>query len=123
MRFETSRLVITTVSVADDPKEFLAVFNSNPDYLERSEAKYAYDRGDVEMYLYAESSREDGRCLAIRRRQDSVLVGTAALLVPHPAGCAWIGLLIIRGDEHGQGLGREAALAIEAALAREGWPE
>ncbi len=123
MRIETPRLVISSVSPDDEPDHFLRVFNSNPDYLRASEAKVAYDRGDVDRYLYTETSRENGRCLAIRRREEGVLVGTAALLVPHSAGCPWIGLLIIDGTTQGQGLGREAALAIENALAREGWSE
>lgn len=123
MQIGTPRLRIVSVGQEDDPEEFLAVFNTNPDYLEASEGKRTYDRGNVEQYLYTESSRENGRCLAIRRSPDGSLVGTAALLVPHPGGCPWIGLLIIRGDEQAQGLGREAALAIEDALAKEGWHE
>jgi GNAT superfamily N-acetyltransferase len=123
VRIETARLLIESVGPGDDPDDFLTVFNSNAGYLDASEGKRAYERGDVDRYLYTESSRENGRCLAVRRRQDGAVVGTAALLVPHPAGCSWIGLLIVRGDEQGHGLGREAALAIEAALAREGWSE
>jgi ribosomal protein S18 acetylase RimI-like enzyme len=62
--------------------------------------------------------------LAIRLRDGGTLIGTAALLVPHPpAGCPWVGLLIIHRDWQSQGLGREAALAIEEALAEEGWSE
>lgn len=120
---ETPRLVIASVQPDDAPDEFLDVFNSNPGYLEASDGKCAYERGDVEAYLYAETSRDNGHCLGIRQRRDGTLIGTAALLVPHSDGCPWIGLLIIRSADQGRGLGREAALSIEAALADEGWHE
>jgi hypothetical protein len=58
--------------------------------------------------------------LAIRLRDGGTLIGTAALLVPHPpAGCPWVGLLIIHCDWQSRG----SALAIEEALAEEGWSE
>ena len=124
MTIATERLLMRPVSVDDDPAEFVAVFNTNPEFIEASEEKSAYDHGEVEAYLYSESNRENGRCLAIRLRDEGTLIGTAALLVPHPpAGCPWVGLLIIHRDWQGQRLGREATIAIEEALAAEGWPE
>jgi ribosomal protein S18 acetylase RimI-like enzyme len=51
------------------------------------------------------------------------VVGTAALLVPHPDGHPWLGLLILEAARQGQGLGSEAALGIESALGGEGWSE
>ena len=107
----------------DDPDEFVPIFNSNPDYLEASDGKHVFDRGDVERYLYAESSRENGRCLAIRFRETGALVGTAALLIPHPSGYPWIGLLILDSDHQRRGLGRETAAAIEDDLHGQGWNE
>lgn len=123
MRIETPRLVISSVRPGCDADEFLAIFNSNPDYLEASDGKRTYERSDVEIYLYAETNREDGRCLQIRLGQGNTLVGTAALLVPHTDGYPWIGLLIIDADYQKDGLGREAARALETALAEEGWKE
>jgi GNAT superfamily N-acetyltransferase len=122
MRIETQRLSIEPAG-RGDVDELLAVFNSNADYLESSEGRRAYDRDDVELYLETETARENGRCLAIRHRDDGRLAGTATLLVPHSAGCPWIGLLIVHGDAQGQGIGREAVLAIEDALAGERWAE
>jgi RimJ/RimL family protein N-acetyltransferase len=84
---------------------------------------FGLSRTHVEMYLYSESRRENGRCLAIRLRSDSSLVGTAALLVPHPVGCPWIGLLMVHGSHQGRGLGGEVARGIEIALRQEGWME
>jgi ribosomal protein S18 acetylase RimI-like enzyme len=123
MTINTPRLRIAPVGPGEDPEEFLPVFNSNPDFLEAADGKSSYDRGDAEMYLYSESNRENGRCLAIRERDGGSLVGTAALLVPHPGNYAWIGLLIVDGKQQGRGFGREAVLAVEDALAREGWDE
>ena len=116
-------MLIRPVNPDDDLDEVLAVFNSNPEYVEASDGKRAYDRADVEMYLHSEVNRESGRCLAIQRRQGGILVGTSALLVPHTDGFPWIGLLIIHAGHQGQGLGRETALSVEAALAAEGWSD
>jgi RimJ/RimL family protein N-acetyltransferase len=121
MRIETARLLIDPVQSDSDPDEFLAIFNSNPGYLEASEGKRRYERADAEMYLYAETSRENGRCVEIRLRPDRTLIGTAALLVPNSDGFPWIGLLIVSAERQGEGLGREASHALEAALAIEGW--
>lgn len=123
MALETERLLIGSVGQDDDPDEFVPIFNSNPDYLEASDGKRVFDRVDIERYLYAESSRENGRCLAIRLRETGVLVGAIALLVPHPGGYPWIGLLILDSAYQRRGLGRETAAAIENELRREGWNE
>ena len=123
MALETERLLIGLVGLGDDPDEFMPIFNSNPDYLEASDGKRVFDRGDIEGYLYAESSRENGRCLTIRLRETGALVGTVGLLVPHPGGYPWIGLLILDSEYQRRGLGRETAAAIEDDLRREGWNE
>jgi RimJ/RimL family protein N-acetyltransferase len=118
---ETARLAITPFGTEDVIDELLEVFNSNPDYLETSDGKRAYDRADVESYLSGNVGR--GRCLAIRLRADGSLVGTAGLIVPHSEGCPWIALLIVHGDHQGDGIGREAVHALEAAFAEDGWQE
>lgn len=127
MRIETTRLLLEPVSDADDPTKLLPVFNTNPDFIEASAqftGKTQYDLSDVEMYLWQGIEGEGSRCLAIRRREDGRLVGTASLLAPNPRdGVPWIGLLVVSGDAQGGGLGTEAARAIETALAEEGWPE
>jgi RimJ/RimL family protein N-acetyltransferase len=127
VRLQTRRLILEPVRETAQPQEFLPVFNSNPDFIEASEqfiGKRSYDLAEVEMYLWQESVRENSRCLAIRLRETGALVGTAALVAPHPDGpYPWIGLLLIDATRQGQGLGTEAATAIEQALAEAGWTE
>lgn len=124
VEIETERLLIAPVGPGDRPEEFLPVFNSNADYLETAEDKEHYRLEDVEMYLWQETMRENSRCLAIRLKETGELVGTSCLLVPHPREpVPWIGLLLLRRDQQRRGLGAEAAAAIEAALAAEGWGE
>jgi RimJ/RimL family protein N-acetyltransferase len=124
---ETCRLRLSPVGETDRPEEFLDLFNSNPNFIEASKqftGKRSYDLSEAEMYLWVESNRENSRCLGIRRRVTGELVGTACLLVPHEKEpYPWIGLLLIHGQHQNQGLGAEAARAIDAALAWEGWPE
>ena len=127
MHLQTRRLILEPVGETAQPQEFLPVFNSNPDFIEASEqfsGKRSYDLAEVEMYLWQESVRDNSRCLAIRLRETGALVGTAALVAPHPDGpYPWIGLLLIDGTRQRQGLGTEAATAVEQALAEEGWTE
>jgi len=124
---ETERLRLGPVGEADRPDEFLRLFNSNPDFLDASTqftGKRAYDMSDAEMHLYQETNRENSRCLSIRLRETGELVGNACLVVPHPdEPHPWIGLLIVAGDRQRQGLGAEAASAIERELGAEGWSE
>lgn len=127
MRLQTDRLLLEPVDQSARPEEFLPLFNSNPEFIEASESftgKRAFDLTDVEMYLWTEINRENSRCLALRLRATGELVGTAALLAPHPDGpFPWIGLLLINSAWQGQGLGAEAATAIETQLASENWSE
>jgi RimJ/RimL family protein N-acetyltransferase len=127
LRLLTDRLVIEQVKDDALPDEFLETFNSNPDFIENSElftGKRAYDIADVKMYLQAETRRENSHCLAIRFQDTNKLVGTAALVAPHPnKPFPWIGLLLIDRKWQGRGLGAEAAHAIEDRLADAGWNE
>ena len=127
LRLLTDRLVIEQVKDDVLPDEFLETFNSNPDFIENSElftGKRAYDIADVKMYLQVETRRENSHCLAIRFQDTNKLVGTAALVAPHPnKPFPWIGLLLIDRIWQGRGLGAEAAHAIEDRLAEAGWNE
>lgn len=83
-----------------------------------------FDLADAERYLAVEAGRANGHCLALVERATGSVMGSASLVVPNPAdGVPWIGLLIIRADRQNRGLGREAAVALERTLARDGWPE
>lgn len=128
MRIETARLRLEQIDEATaDPAELLEVFNSVPDFIEASEqftGKRAYTLNEVEMNVWQEIARENGRLLAIRSRETADLVGIASLAVPHPERPhPWLGLLLINRTRQGQGLGAEALEAIETALREEAWSE
>jgi RimJ/RimL family protein N-acetyltransferase len=123
-RLVTERLLLRPAAVVD-LSALVAVFRSNPAYLRTMGAGFGrFDSADAERYLGTETGRANGACLVLVERATRAVIGSAALTVPNPAdGIPWIGLLIIRSDCQGRGLGREAATAIERRLARYGWPE
>ena len=117
---------IELVPVSEDtsPEVLLDVFNSNREFLEMSGEAIPYTADNVAMYFYEETNRENARCYLITMRQGGQVVGTAAMAVPHPpAGCPWIGLMMIGAKWQGQGVGAEASQLIDAMLAGEGWAE
>ena len=119
----TCRLVLRPAVPGDEPA-LAAVFASNPGFLRSSwPVTGPFDAAEASRYLAAEAGRQNGVCLSIVERTSRQVVGTAALLVPNPAdGVPWIGLLILRADRQGLGLGTEAAAAMERWLARAGRP-
>jgi RimJ/RimL family protein N-acetyltransferase len=129
MRLQTSRLVLEDVGERPNPEEFLRVFNTNPDFIEAAyrftgKPKRSYDLWEIERYLFQETIRENSHCLAIRLREVGGVVGTVAFVAPHQElPSPWIGLLIINGEHQSQGLGTEAAMALEDYLKAEGWKD
>jgi RimJ/RimL family protein N-acetyltransferase len=119
---ETPRLLLTNVPADFDAAELLPVFNSNPGFLASSGYSPPFTQSDVEMYLMTETQAENSQCLLIRLRDNLQIIGTAAIRVPNPKdGLPWIGLLLVEASRQRQGIGREAALAIEHRLADEAW--
>ena len=117
---------IELVPVSEDtsPELLLDVFNSNREFLEMSGEHVPYTADNVSMYFYEETQRENARCFLIRLADSGQVVGTTAMAVPHPpAGCPWIGLMLIDARWQGQGIGAEASRLIDAMLAGEGWTE
>jgi len=110
-----------------NPQEFLSVFNTNPDFIEAAygfTGKRSYELWDVERFLVQETLRENSHCLAIRLRETGQVVGMVAFVAPHPeVPSPWIGLLIISADCQSQGLGSEAATALEEYLRGKGWAD
>jgi RimJ/RimL family protein N-acetyltransferase len=131
MKIETSRLslVLTENQSAEmDPQSLLRVFNSNPDFIDDSEGrvgKFAYTLDEVKAWaMFQQPNRTHQRYFAIRPQRSAELIGMGDLLTPHPRGnYAALGLLIMHRDWQDQGLGGEAANAIETMLASEGWRE
>jgi GNAT superfamily N-acetyltransferase len=112
---------------AEDGAALAPIFARNLAYF-RSAGEVADDADSVpdsvvRGYLDKELARPRGRCLVVRDAT-SAPVGTVSTLVPHPREpYPWIGLLLIHGSHHGEGLGTAAAEAAEQMLADEGWTE
>jgi RimJ/RimL family protein N-acetyltransferase len=124
-RLVTPRLVLRRACVADRPA-LAAVFASNRRFVAATwgDILGPFTIADAARYLAVETARENGTCLALVERAKGDVVGTVALLLPNPAdGVPWIGILVLRSDRQGRGLGREAVTALEDALARAGWPQ
>jgi RimJ/RimL family protein N-acetyltransferase len=120
---EPMRLPLTTARlVLDEPGEddlpgMLAVALSNPEFLATHEGS-AFEAGryDIDMLgrdLAVAASDPQRHPVVIRRREDGAVVGRAETLDLHPRDeVPWIGLLELRAEAQGQGLGREAAQAL-----------
>jgi RimJ/RimL family protein N-acetyltransferase len=87
--------------------------------------KFAYTLDEVAAWeMFQQPPREHQRYFAIRPKGGGELIGMGDIMTPHPRGnYAALGLLIMHREWQGQGLGREAAEAIETMLAASGWLE
>ncbi len=120
----TDRLRMEPLSDDGELADLQRVFNSNPDFIDASESgrKREYGLGEVGLYLWQETVREDSTCLAIRQRDSGKLIECAAVLTPNPDDqVPWIGLLILDARHQRRGLGSEAVEALERSLADDGW--
>ena len=115
-RSETERLVVRGVR-ADELGNVLAVYVSNPHYLEITEGSAGepgrYDRQMLERD-FAVAQAMPGRHLSgLFRKSDGKLVGVIDWLEDNPAdGKSWVGLLMIHADRQKQGLASEAFQAL-----------
>lgn len=106
---------------ADDIDALLAVHLSNPGYIGVTEGSGGepgrYDRGMLERDLVI-AGMTPGRHLAgIVRRADSELIGVLDWMEENPSdGQPWIGLVMIRADQHRRGYAREAVEALAYQL-------
>lgn len=115
MELLTDRLLLRDAT-EDDVPALLTVALSNPEFLEIHEgpdAPTAYDESAVGRDLAVASMDPARHPLAVCSREDGAVFGWAEVLDEHPCdGVPWIGLLELRADAHGSGLGREAAEAL-----------
>lgn len=131
MKIDTSRLSLTLTEHPGDlmePDSVLRIFNSNPDFIDDSEGrtgKFAYTLGEVAAWeMFQQPLRTHQRYFAVRPSGSDELIGMGDMMTPHPRGnYAALGLLILHREWQRQGLGREAAEALETMLAGERWAE
>jgi RimJ/RimL family protein N-acetyltransferase len=116
MRWETPRLVATTVD-ADDIDALLTVRLSNPDRLLHTEGSAGqpgrYDRGMLERDLSIADADPAREALTVRRIDDGTVIGLIDVLREHSEDhLPWLGMVELHADDQRQGFGREL---VEAA--------
>jgi ribosomal protein S18 acetylase RimI-like enzyme len=122
MSTDGSRLSLTPLLVPDDTAAVVDLYESNPEY---GEASGDYTPGQVSAEGVEAELREDaaiGSDVLLAREADGHVVGLVSILREHRDGHPWIGLLIVRGDEHGRGHGRVMVDLVEETLRGEGRP-
>ncbi|MFC5910063.1 GNAT family N-acetyltransferase [Streptacidiphilus monticola] len=101
------------VFTPDEISAVVDLYRTNPGYC-RASGEYDPDevRADqVEADLREEAEQSE---VLLARDPDGRIVGLLCLLPEHPRdGHPWIGLLLVHGDLHGQGLGRGLAVLAE----------
>ncbi|WP_327188131.1 GNAT family N-acetyltransferase [Streptomyces sp. NBC_01334] len=99
----------------DEMREVVDLYESNPTYC-RAAGEYdpeCIEPDRVQADLYEEASSDSCEVLVARDGQGQ-LVGLVCVLEQHPAdGYPWIGLLLVHGSLHRQGVGRRLACLIE----------
>jgi RimJ/RimL family protein N-acetyltransferase len=118
--FDTPRLLAVPAEEAHVPA-LQAAFESAARYFALTERRRPAP--DEAAALLADAAADPARrLLALVPRDGGGAVGVLDLWLHHPEpGVAHLGLLLLRADRQGRGLGREAVLGAEAALAREGF--
>jgi RimJ/RimL family protein N-acetyltransferase len=118
--FETPRLLAVPADEAHLPA-LQAAFDSAARYFVLTERRRPAP--DEAATLLADADADPARrLLALLAKDGGAAVGVLDLWLHHPEpGVAHVGLLLLRADRQGRGLGREAVRGAEAALAREGF--
>lgn len=106
----------------DDIAGVVGIYMSNPEY---GRASGEYEPGRIQAQQVEAELREDmgagGFDVLLARDIEGQVVGLASVLRQHPRdGYPWIGLLIVRGDQHRKGHGRLLAKLVEERLRAEG---
>lgn len=105
------RISVTELQRSDLPQA-LQVYNSNAQFNEWSNGFTAFSLEALTKEYDEMRSIPTGHWLAIHYDED--LVGIAHILLENPNdGKSWIGLLLIKQEQQGKGLGREAVECLE----------
>jgi hypothetical protein len=121
--FDAGSYTVREVDGTDSPQHFLAMFNSNPEFVDASTLHTgitAFAVDDVEKFLWHNTVMENSHCLVIRAAER--IVGVMTLLVPHPReGQPWVGSLIVDADEGHDRVANAVLAELERMLAAQGW--
>jgi RimJ/RimL family protein N-acetyltransferase len=122
--FPTERLLVRELA-NDELEEVLAVYTSNPGYLELTEGSGGepgrYDLGMLARDLALARATLVRHLAALRLRENGELVGVLDWLEEHPSdGMPWVGLVMIRAELQRQGLASEAFAALAELLRARG---
>jgi RimJ/RimL family protein N-acetyltransferase len=122
--FETERLVLRLLQPGD-VDALLEVHLSNPGYLALTEGSGGepgrYDRGMLERDLVVAAMTPQRRLLGIFRKPTAELIGALDWMADNPSdGKPWIGLVMIRADQHRAGFATEAIEGLAEQLRARG---
>lgn len=121
--FAVAGLHVSEAGQADEPAEFLPVFNDHPDFLDAStlhNGVRAFTEDDMAQFLWQNEVMEDSHCLAVRSAD--AVVGTVTLLVPHPREKQpWIGLFLVGAGVSSEAVAGPLLTGLEQVLAADGW--
>ncbi|MBY4277366.1 GNAT family N-acetyltransferase [Rhodococcus fascians] len=121
--FDAGSYAVREVEGSDGPEDFMAVFNSNPKFLDASTLRTgvtAFTAEDVEKFLWHNTVMENSHCLVIRTAEQ--IVGVVTLLVPHPReGQPWVGSLIVDGELEHERVANQVLAELERILEAQGW--
>ena len=115
---------------ADDSAAVLHLFNRDPDFAMLGGRRRRYSAEETHEYIGSVLDATPRPGIPVERhawlllQSDGELAGVAEMGFVHPVdGIPWIGLLQIRADLKGNGLGRDAVGALEAAVVARNFPE
>ncbi|OZC88669.1 hypothetical protein CH254_12375 [Rhodococcus sp. 06-412-2C] len=121
--FAAGSYTVREVDGGDTTERFLAVFNSNPEFLDASTLHTGvtvFTEVDVEKFLWHNTVMENSHCLVIRAAER--IVGVMTLLVPHPReGQPWVGSLIVDGELEHERVANPVLVELERILSAQGW--
>ncbi|MCX4430382.1 GNAT family N-acetyltransferase [Streptomyces mirabilis] len=106
----------------DEMREVVDLYESNPEYC-RAAGEYdpEYIESDRVQADLQEEAGSEGCEVLIARDGQGRLVGLLCLLDQHPAdGHPWIGLLLVHGSLHRQGVGRRLTCLVEDRFRNDG---
>lgn len=124
LTFELDGLTVAPAGPADEPREFLPLFNADSDFVDASTlrtGKRAFDEDAAAMFLWQSELMENSHRLSVRDAEGR-LVAAITVLLPHPTEQQpWLGALLVRADTNLDTTASPVIAALETALAKARW--